>query len=143
MVNKSSSYSNKSIGAWGEHYASRLYIKQGYKLLVRNSFNHTGKQMGEIDFIVLGRNQIIFVEVKTRLSNKYGLPEESITFSKRQRLLKVVFWFLSRYPSYQYLQPRIDVCAILLAEASKALPDSDLDKFVKYAKIITNAVDLN
>lgn len=132
-----------SLGSWGEDYAARLYIRQGYKLLGRNSFNHTGKQMGEIDLIMLGHKQIIFVEVKTRVSSKYGLPEEAVPCSKQQRLLKVVAWFLARHPQYSQFQPRIDVCAILLASGVRALPKSQLDKFVKYSKIITNAVDLN
>ncbi|QQS22821.1 YraN family protein [bacterium] len=134
---------DKTLGAWGENYAARLYIRQGYKLLTRNSFNHTGKQMGEIDLIVLGKNQIIFVEVKTRVSSKYGLPEEAVPAQKQARLLKVVTWFLARHSQYRNLQPRIDVCAILLSSAARALPASSLDKFVKYSKIITNAVELN
>ncbi len=134
---------DKSLGSWGEDYAARLYIKQGYKLLTRNSFNHTGKQMGEIDLIMLGKNQIIFVEVKTRVSSKYGLPEEAVPVPKQQRLLKIVGWFLARHTKYQTLQPRIDVCGILLNSSARAVPTSRLDKFVKYSKIITNAVDLN
>lgn len=137
MINQS------TLGAWGEYYAARLYSRQGYKILMKNSFNHTGKQMGEIDLIVLGKNQIIFVEVKTRISSRFGLPEEAITGSKRQRIIKIVNWFLATHQHYQILQPRIDVCAILLSSAAKIPNHSDLDKFVKYAKIITNAVELN
>lgn len=137
MINKS------TLGAWGEYYAARLYSRQGYKILMKNSFNHTGKQIGEIDLIVLGKNQIIFIEVKTRVSSRFGLPEESISNHKRQRLLKIVNWFLVKHKQYQNLQPRIDVCAILLSSAAKIPNNSDLDKFVKYAKIITNAVELN
>lgn len=132
-----------TLGAWGEYYAARLYSRQGYKILMKNSFNHTGKQIGEIDLIVLGKNQIIFVEVKTRVSSRFGLPEESISNHKRQRMLKIVNWFLVKHKQYQNLQPRIDVCAILLSSAAKIPNNSDLDKFVKYAKIITNAVELN
>ncbi len=132
-----------TLGAWGEYYAARLYSRQGYKILMKNSFNHTGKQIGEIDLIVLGKNQIIFVEVKTRVSSRFGLPEESISNHKRQRLIKIVNWFLVKHKQYQNLQPRIDVCAILLSSAAKIPNNSDLDKFVKYAKIITNAVELN
>ncbi len=132
-----------TLGTWGEHYAARLYIRKGYKLLVRNSFNHKGKQFGEIDLVFLGKNQIIFVEVKTRLSAKYGLPEESISNIKQKRLLKTVSWFLAKYPYYQKLIPRIDVCAIMMSKFVNFQLKSDLDKFVKYSKIITNAVELN
>lgn len=130
------------IGACGEFYATKLYLSKGYKLLVRNSFNRKGKQYGEIDFIVVRNNQLVFVEVKTRLSNRYGLPEESVTRSKQERIIKAVQWFLSKHPQYQHFQPRIDVCAILLTEAAALSFLPDLDKFVKYSKIFTNAVEL-
>lgn len=134
---------NKKLGAWGESYAARLYLRKGFKLLISNSFNRTGKQFGEIDLVMIGRHQIIFVEVKTRVSNYFGLPEEAISAHKRARLIKIVTWFLARNPQYQLLQPRIDICAIMMMEVAKTLPTSDLDKFVKYSKIITNAVELN
>lgn len=131
------------IGAWGEYYAARLYLQKGYKLLARNSFNRKGKQFGEIDFIVRKGGLIVFVEVKTRISSKYGWPQDSVTKHKQIRIIKAVEWFRSQHPSYVFLQPRIDVCAIILSESVKASFVPDLDKFVKYCKIITNAVELN
>ena len=134
---------NKNIGAWGEFYAAKLYLTRGYKLLVRNSFNRKGKQLGEIDLILSRNNVLVFVEVKTRASGKYGYPEESVTYQKQQRIIKAVQWFLNSHPEFQNFQPRIDVCAILLLESAKLCFAPDLDKFVKYSKIITNAVELN
>lgn len=131
-----------NIGAWGEYYAARLYVKKGYKLLARNSYNHKGKRYGEIDFVVTHGSKIVFVEVKTRLSNKYGNPEESVTLQKQKRIIKAVQWFLNQHPQFSSYQPRIDVCSIILSEAAAFSFLPDLDKFVKYSKIITNAVEL-
>ena len=134
---------NKNIGSWGEFYVARLYLARGYKLLVKNSFNRKGKQLGEIDLILSRKNVLVFVEVKTRVSGKYGYPEESVTYQKQQRIIKAVQWFLNSHSEFQNFQPRIDVCAILLLESAKFCFAPDLDKFVKYSKIITNAVELN
>ncbi len=133
----------QNIGAWGEYYAARLYLQKGYRLLARNSFNRKGKQFGEIDFIVCKGGLIVFVEVKTRISSKYGYPQDSVTKFKQLRIIKAVEWFRNQNPNYLLLQPRIDVCAIILSESVKFSLLPDLDKFVKYCKIITNAVELN
>lgn len=133
---------DSQLGFWGEAYAARLYERAGFQILVRNSFNQTGKRLGEIDLIARRKGLIVFIEVKTRMSRKFGLPEESISYFKRLRLLKSAQWFLSKYSEYQNLSPRIDVCGILLVEAAKHANTQNLDKFVKYSKIITNAVEL-
>ena len=37
---------------------------------------------------------IVFVEVKTRSSNKYGYPEESVTESKKEKLKETAMEYL-------------------------------------------------
>lgn len=135
--------SDSQLGAWGEAYAARLYQRAGFQILIRNSFNSTGKRLGEIDLIVRRKDVLVFVEVKTRISVHFGLPEESIGYFKRQRLVKSACWFLTKFPEFSQFRPRIDVCAILLAEAARHTTNRNLDKFVKYSKILTNAVELN
>lgn len=130
------------LGSWGESYAAKIYLKQGFSVLLKNSFNRVGKQLGEIDIIVKRGGLLVFVEVKTRISGKFGLPEESISFSKQQKLLRSVNWFLYQFPEYQSWQLRIDVCAILLNQVVQLGASLNLDKSVKYSKIITNAVEL-
>lgn len=131
------------LGVWGEHYAARLYQKAGCEVLVRNSYNQSGKRLGEIDLICRRQHNLIFIEVKTRVSTRFGLPEEAISRFKKQRLIRSVHWFISKYPEFNSYRQRIDVCAILLLPSAKLAPASNLDKYVKYSKIITNAVELN
>ena len=131
------------LGCWGESYAARLYERAGFKVLVRNSFNPYGKRLGEIDLVVIRRGILVFVEVKTRISTKFGLPEESITRSKRVRLIKSAQWFIGQHEEFHNTQYRIDVCAILVASSAQYMVAVNLDKYVKYSKIITNAVELN
>ena len=133
---------NNYLGAWGENYASQIYLKQGFSVLLKNSFNRVGKQLGEIDIIVKRGNLLVFVEVKTRISGRFGLPEESVSYAKQQKILRSVNWFLYQFPEYQVWRLRIDVCAILLNQVVQLGTSLNLDKSVKYSKIITNAVEL-
>ncbi len=74
---------NQRIGKWGEDTATEYLAERGYEIVTRNART----PYGEIDIIVKQGDVIIFVEVKTRTSNKMGLPEESITPRKLQHML--------------------------------------------------------
>jgi len=74
---------NQRIGKWGEDIAAEYLIQRGYEIMARN----VRTPYGEIDIITKQGDITIFVEVKTRTSNKMGLPEESITPRKRQHML--------------------------------------------------------
>ena len=74
---------NQRIGKWGEDTAVEHLTQRGYILVTRNFRT----PYGEIDIVVQQGDITIFVEVKTRTSNKMGLPEESITARKREHML--------------------------------------------------------
>ena len=74
---------NQRIGIWGEETASEYLLQKGYEVVGRN----VRTPYGEIDIVAKQGNTIIFVEVKTRTSNKMGLPEESITARKREHMI--------------------------------------------------------
>ena len=73
----------QQIGKWGEEAATGYLIKHGLEIIERNART----PYGEIDIVARQDDIYIFVEVKTRTSNKMGLPEESITHRKRERML--------------------------------------------------------
>jgi putative endonuclease len=96
---------NQRIGQWGEETAADYLAKKGYELVARN----VRTPYGEIDLIARHKDNHIFVEVKTRTSNKMGLPEESITPRKRQHMLNAA----EHYAAEQNLDRwQIDVIAI-------------------------------
>jgi Holliday junction resolvase-like predicted endonuclease len=121
------------LGRWGERVAQDEYKRSGYKIIRQNEFNRRGKQVGEIDFIALGKGSIAFVEVKTRMmgGSRFGSGFEAIHQLKQQRLLRAVKMFLNKYPKYQKLQPRIDAC---LVETNK------VDRAQKRVTILSNVV---
>lgn len=102
-------YKRHIIGKLGENLAIK-YLKQiGYKVIERNF----ECRQGEIDIIALDKNEIIFIEVKTRTNIKFGNPIEAVNEIKQKHLLKAVKYYLySRNLENKFV--RIDVIEIYL-----------------------------
>lgn len=98
-----------SAGKVGEDYAASLLRKGGYKILQRNFRS----KFGEIDIIALDGNTLVFVEVKTRWSKKYGDPAESVTPRKLKHLEKAIYYYKLINPKTPDSM-RIDVVATLV-----------------------------
>lgn len=96
---------NQRIGQWGEETAVQYLTNKGCEILGRN----LRTPYGEIDIVVRYKGQTIFVEVKTRTSNKMGLPEESITPRKRQHMLAAAEHYAAEHNLDHW---QIDVIAI-------------------------------
>jgi len=84
--------SGKSLGKFGENYACEVIAKKGHKILARNFHS----RHGEIDIISEKEGTIYFFEVKTRRTSSLNYPEESITYQKKQRMLKTAYEFLGK-----------------------------------------------
>lgn len=82
---------NKNLGDFGEAAAADYLCTDGYKILARN---YRSKH-GEIDIIALKDNVLSFIEVKTRSSDRYGIPSEAVDRKKRQHMLFVAEGYLS------------------------------------------------
>ena len=84
----------KNLGKKGEDLAvSYLKERQGYKILHRNY----RCVLGEMDIVAKDRDVLSFVEVKTRGSSKFGIPQESVNKRKQHQLSKVAMEFMNRY----------------------------------------------
>lgn len=103
---------NQLTGKAGEQIAEEFLKKQGYAVLERN----VRSPFGEIDFVAKHRKTLVFVEVKTRRSTDYGLPEESVTERKKNRLGRLASWYLTRHSETDF-PVRFDVLAIQLSGA--------------------------
>lgn len=80
-----------ATGKKGEEEAQKELERQGYRVLIRNYRCRTG----EIDIIAEKDGVLVFVEVKTRTSLDFGLPQESVNFKKQARIRKVAQVFLA------------------------------------------------
>ncbi len=74
--------SNQQLGFLGERIVARALHERGFDLVARN----VRTRFGEVDLIVKKGRQVVFVEVKTRTSRRYGYPEEAITYKKRMAM---------------------------------------------------------
>ena len=72
------------LGAAGEDAAARHLEAQGYRILERNV--HLSRY-GEIDIVAMDGEVLALVEVRTRKGNRLGTPEESVTPTKKRKLL--------------------------------------------------------
>jgi putative endonuclease len=99
----------KETGAIGEKLAADFLKKRGYKILQRNF----RCREGEIDIIARKGECLVFVEVRTKKNTAFGTPEESVTLSKREKLISLANVYLQAFnnPPQSW---RIDVVAVEL-----------------------------
>ena len=105
-----------NAGKYGEDLAIRYLEKHGYKIIERN-FRIRG---GEIDIIALDGNTLVYVEVKSRTTNRFGLPQEAITQQKMRFLKRAAKFYRNNRQTLTLPDlERIDVVAINLANPPK------------------------
>jgi putative endonuclease len=97
----------RETGAAGEKLACDFLCNNGYTILETNYRCRSG----EIDIVAKHREVLVFVEVRTKKSFKYGTPEESITLTKRQHLRDVAVHYEQHHVNLP-TEWRIDVVAI-------------------------------
>ncbi|MFN2509655.1 MAG: YraN family protein [Chthoniobacterales bacterium] len=102
-------------GASGERLACRFLRQNGYKILYRNFRGRTG---GEIDIVCRDRDILVFVEVKTRSSEDFGRPFETIARDQRDRISRGALAWLRMLENPDILF-RFDVVEVVAAEAGK------------------------
>jgi len=74
---------NQLVGKWCEDAVTFDLAERGYEIIARNART----PYGEIDIVAKQEDITIFIEVKTRTSNKMGLPEESVNLRKQAHML--------------------------------------------------------
>ena len=65
---------NLYLGKTGEEAAVSFLKDNGYKILARNYKT----KIGEIDIVAKDKDTFAFIEVKTRHSDRFGEPFESV-----------------------------------------------------------------
>ena len=94
-------------GKNGEELAVQYLEKQGYIIVARNY----RLRIGEIDIIARDGEFLVFVEVKTRRSNRFGSPFEAVDFRKQQQIIRVARMYLARHGG-ENCAVRFDVVAV-------------------------------
>ena len=87
---------SNTYGKRSEIIACNYLKKKGYKILETNYKNN----VGEIDIIAKDKDYLVFVEVKARLSQKFGHPFEAIDEIKQQKIHAVASLYMVKNRKY-------------------------------------------
>lgn len=83
----------KLLGRAGEVKAVEFLKKKKYEILEKNFKTY----LGEIDIIAKApEGDIVFVEVKTRSDESFGLPCEAVDLKKQEKYIRVASEYLQR-----------------------------------------------
>ena len=97
------------VGKLGERLAAEFLREQGWNILVRNYRYHRV----EIDIVAEDAGELVFVEVKTRDSLRFGEPEESVTPRKEENIRRAAEGYCIQYGLTDRFY-RFDVLAVRL-----------------------------
>lgn len=117
------------LGKLGEAYAAAYLEQRGYRLVAANFTLPVGRNLrgvvvnAEIDIIAYDGETLCFVEVKTRASDSFALPEVNVDRRKRRQVARAARAYRRLFELDD--QPyRYDVVAVVLPPG--ATPQIDL-----------------
>ena len=97
----------QKLGQTGESLAAWYLKKNGYKIIEQNYRT----PLGEIDIIAREKKIIVFVEVKSRRSNRFGNPKWAVTPQKQRKISRVALQYL-KSTRQMNISARFDVVAV-------------------------------
>ncbi len=83
-------YERHILGKTGEEIGTKYLIKNGYRIIIRNF----RCRQGEIDIIAQDKNEIVFIEVKTRKNTNYGYPIDAVDKRKQKHILNASKYYI-------------------------------------------------
>ena len=108
MGQNEATQARRALGVYGEQLAARYLTERGMAVIDRNwRCSH-----GELDLVARDGDCLVFCEVKTRRSVRFGDPLEAVTWSKALRLRRLAVAWLQVHDA-RGARIRIDVIAIL------------------------------
>ena len=101
---------HNQLGEEGEKIAVNYLESRGYIIY------HTNWRMGhlEVDIIAEDSGELVFVEVKTRSSNKYGEPEYAVEYQKEKDIIRIASVYLENL--HLEIPARFDIIAIIIGD---------------------------
>lgn len=99
----------QEIGRQGEQIAREYLQKQKYQILSTNF----RCRVGEIDIIAQDKHIVVFVEVRTITSAKFGPAYNTVTYPKQRQVKRAALFYISKH-NLVSTQFRFDVIGITL-----------------------------
>jgi putative endonuclease len=96
-------------GRWGEDLAAAHLRRSGYRILGRRV---RPDRRDEIDIVARKDDMLVFVEVKTRSSERFGSPAAAVDRAKRHALNRAAVRYLRRL-GHPRLNCRFDVIEVV------------------------------
>lgn len=100
----------RALGRRGEDLVAAWYVDAGYRVLDRNWRSRDG----ELDLVVEHGRTVVFCEVKTRTSTRFGAPVEAVTAAKQRKLRTLALQWLAAHDR-RGGDLRFDVASVLVA----------------------------
>ncbi len=101
---------HNELGKLGEEIAVRYLLGLGYKILERNWRN----RHKEIDIIAMDGEELVIVEVKTRMNDDFCEPYMSVTRAKQRLLISAANSYI--FKKGLDVSTRFDIISIVLKE---------------------------
>ncbi len=101
--------SRLTTGKRGEEIAVKTLKKRGYKIIDRN----VRLASGEVDIIARQKRTVVFVEVKTRTSDRFGSPAAAVDAAKQRKLTRLAAEWLQAH-RLEDAAARFDVVSVVL-----------------------------
>lgn len=106
---------NRCIGTRGERLAAKQIGREGGKVLYRN---YRAPKGGEVDIVYREGETLVFAEVKTRTSDRFGRPGDAVNREKERLIIRGANAWI-RELNFPSLLFRFDVIEVLLLERRK------------------------
>mgnify|MGYP004690212485 CR=1 FL=1 len=100
----------KEVGNIGEEIAVEYLKNNNYKIIEKNFYC----SQGEIDLTEKDKEEIVFIEVKTRTNINFGKPSEAVNEIKQKHMYKSAKYFLYKTKNLDKFI-RFDVIEVLIA----------------------------
>jgi putative endonuclease len=125
------------IGRAAENAAEDFLQQQGCKTLQRNF----RCRMGEIDLVVRDGDCLVFAEVRFRRSGQHGSGAESITHTKRQKLIRSAAYYLRTQKISSHQVCRFDVLSVRQTNATEPSSHTVADYAIDWIRSAFRADD--
>jgi putative endonuclease len=106
-----SNLASRARGRWGEDRAAAHFRSLGFDIVDRNWRSPLRELPGELDLVLKRDDQIVFCEVKARVSRGYGGAAHAVDESKQDRIRALAAAWLAATELGE-MDVRFDVIAI-------------------------------
>jgi putative endonuclease len=105
-----------ATGRHGEDLAHRFLRRNGFTVVARNYRPRTGS--GEIDLIAWEKDQLVFIEVKSRSTDDFGTPDRAVNREKQEHVIRTARDYALR-SRVDWDHVRFDIVTVLFGNHPK------------------------